>query len=258
VLAGQVEGVPDYVGLLREMCDDFDQFQQREGYTLNPKVRDPAQVTLLYGLTAHAHYMVRRCLPILAESTIAAIPIVRLVFECGVMAQWLRFVPGSEMTLMDEFDGHMERVIDDLESSAEPGWRERAAELRGGLTEIPDLSEAPRAYPARIRRICESFYGGTDLYRDYRVLSAHTHAGAQLATTWLVSDAAGSRVLDKPRESLSIEFVGRTALSALGWSSRAFDDLVAESPRSNFLDSVEQRSQLPTRLRIKDTVQVVT
>jgi hypothetical protein len=113
------------------MCDDFDKFQQRERYTLNLKVRDPAQVTLLYGLNAHAHYMVKRCLPILAESTIAAIPIVRSVFECGVMAQWLRFVPGSEMTLMDEFDGHMRRVIDDLESSAEPNWRERAAELRG-------------------------------------------------------------------------------------------------------------------------------
>jgi hypothetical protein len=83
VLAGQEDPVPDYLSLLREMCDDFDKFQQRERYTLNLKVRDPAQVTLLYGLNAHAHYMVRRCLPILAESTIAAIPIVRSVFECG-------------------------------------------------------------------------------------------------------------------------------------------------------------------------------
>jgi hypothetical protein len=35
---------------------------------------------------------------------------------------------------------------------------------------------------------------------------------------------------------------------ALGWSSRAFDDLVYKSPRSQFLDSVEQRTQLSTWL----------
>jgi hypothetical protein len=45
--------------------------------------------------------------------------------------------------------------------------------------------------------------------------------------------------------------VGRTGLSALGLLSRAFDDLVAESPRSDFLDSVEQRAQVSTWLKIK-------
>jgi hypothetical protein len=215
-------------------------------------VRNASQVTYLYGLNAHAHYMARRCLPILAESTIAAVPIVRSVFECGVMAQWLRWVPGSEMTLMDDFDRQMGLIMDDFETSAEPDWRERATELRERLTEIPYLSEAPRANSAKILRICEKFYGGTDLYVRYRVLSAHTHAGAQLASTWLGRDAAGWRVLDKPRESLSFESVGRIVISALGWSARAFDDLVAESPRSVFLDSVEQRTQVSTWLQVKD------
>jgi hypothetical protein len=255
VPVGQVDGEPDYVGLLREMCDDFDQFQQREGYKLNPKVRDPAQVALLYGLNAHAHYMARRCLPILGESTIAAIPIVRSVFECGVMAQWLRLVPGSENTLMDDFQRQMGWIIDDFEAATEPDWRERATELRERLTEIPDLSEEPRgAYSARITKICDLFVGGTDLYVSYRFLSAHTHAGAQVASAWLGRDAAGWRVLDKPRESLSFEPVARTAISALGFSSRAFDDLVANSPRSKFLDSVEQRAQLSTRLQVKGTL----
>ncbi|MFL6046371.1 MAG: hypothetical protein ACJ72M_14805 [Propionibacteriaceae bacterium] len=250
---GQVDGEPDYLGLLREMCDDFDEFQQRESYKLNRKVRDPAQATLLYGLNAHAHYMARRCLPILAESTIAAVPIVRSVFECGVMAQWLRWVPGSEMTLMDDFDRQMGWVIDDFETSAEPDWRERATELRARLTEIPDLSEEPRgAYSAtKFKKICEPFYGGTDLYVRYRFLSAHTHAGAQVASAWLGRNAAGWRVLDKPREFLSFESVGRIVISALGFSSRAFDDLVAKSPRSKFLDSVEQRAQVSTWLQMK-------
>jgi hypothetical protein len=255
VLAGRKDLVPDYVDLLREMCDDFDQFQLQHSdrYTLNPKVRNPSQITYVYGLNAHAHYMARRCLPILAESTIAAVPIVRSVFECGVMAQWLRWVPGSEMTLMDDFDRQMAWIIDDFESSAEPDWRERATELRARLTEIPDLSEDPRgAYSAaKFKKICEPFYGGTDLYVRYRFLSAHTHAGSQVASTWLGRDAAGWRVLDKPREFLSLESVGRTAISALGYSSRAFDDLVAESPRSDFLDSVEQRAQVSTWLKIK-------
>ena len=35
--------MPDYVDLLWEMCDDFDEFQQREHYMLSQHVRDPMQ-----------------------------------------------------------------------------------------------------------------------------------------------------------------------------------------------------------------------
>ena len=98
--AGEVEVERDYVGLLSEMCDDFELFQQRKKFAPNPD--GPLHVRLLYGLNCHAHYMARRCLPLLAESTIAAVPIVRSVFECGVMAQWLRWFPGSDDSLLEE------------------------------------------------------------------------------------------------------------------------------------------------------------
>jgi hypothetical protein len=108
------------------------------------------------------------------------------------------------------------------------------------------------AWPSvKFQARCEAFDGSADLYSNYRHLCGYTHAGVPLAS-WLVFDSTD------PRQFFTVQLVGRIALLALGWSSRAFDDLVAESPRSNFLDSVEQRSQLPTRLRIKDTVQVVT
>jgi hypothetical protein len=35
---------PTTSACFREMCVDFDRFQQRERYTLNPKARDPAQI----------------------------------------------------------------------------------------------------------------------------------------------------------------------------------------------------------------------
>jgi hypothetical protein len=72
VTAGEIDEVLDYIGLLSEMCDDFDMIQKRKNFVLNPDV--PVHLTLLYGLNCHAHYMVRRCLPLLAESTIAAVP----------------------------------------------------------------------------------------------------------------------------------------------------------------------------------------
>ena len=61
----------------------------------------------------------------------------------------------------------------------------------------------------------------------------------------------GVRVRHQPQEFLSLASVGRLAYQGLGWSSRAVDDLIAESPRSDFLDSVEQRTQFSTRLKIK-------
>jgi hypothetical protein len=112
-----MDEVPDYVGLLAEMCDDFDQFQRGKNFA-HPRL--PEHLTLLYGLNCHAHYMVRRCLPLLAESTIAAIPIVRSVFECGVMAQWLRWVPGSEDSLVEESHRQMVQLTKDFSRSETP------------------------------------------------------------------------------------------------------------------------------------------
>jgi hypothetical protein len=97
------------------------------------------------------------------------------------------------------------------------------------------------------------FTAGDDLYSNYKILSGYSHAGFQLANAWLVFDDAGLRVRQRePRESLSVVFVARVALLGLAWSSRAFDDLVDESSRSDFLDWVERRTQLATRLRIRD------
>jgi hypothetical protein len=108
--------------------------------------------------------MVEHCLPILAMSTIAVVPIVRSVFECGVVAQWLRWVPGSEIGLMDEARRLMEAATKDLSTSESPRYREAAAKLRthGVFTEWPSVSEDPPAYAAKVGAICLAFYGGRD------------------------------------------------------------------------------------------------
>jgi hypothetical protein len=140
VLPGEIEEVPDYVGLLRGMCDDFDLFKQRDDFILGPHARDPLQFMFVYGLTFQANYMVRRCLPLLADSTIVAVPILRSVFECGVMAQWLRWVPGSEMSLHDEARRQMVALSEDLNRSSEPSYRENVAWARRVLgDDWPDL-----------------------------------------------------------------------------------------------------------------------
>jgi hypothetical protein len=250
VTAGEIDEVLNYIGLLSEMCDDFDLTQKRKNFVLNPDV--PAHLTLLYGLNCHAHYMVRRWLPLLAESTIAAVPIVRSVFECGVIAQWLRWFPGSEDSLMEESHRQMVALTKDLSRSETPYRRERATSLSTHrvITEWPKLEDAP-AHASRIAEICRAFCGGADLYSNYRVLSGYSHAGCLLATAWLDTDRARPRVRDKPQEPLTFKFVGEIALLALCWSSRAFDDLVYKSPRSDFLDSIEHRTQRRTWLQPK-------
>src|SRR4029450_13074328 len=73
--------------------------------------------------------MVRSCLPLLAESTVAAVPIVRSVFECGVMAQWLGWFPGSEDNVLEESHGLMAALTKDLSRSKRPHYQEGAARL---------------------------------------------------------------------------------------------------------------------------------
>jgi hypothetical protein len=253
VTAGEINEVPDYIGLLSEMCDDFDLFQRSKKFALNPRV--PAHLTLIYGLNCHAHYMVRRCLPLLAESTIVAVTIVRSVFECGVMAQWLRWFPGSEDSLLEESHRQMTALTKDLSRSATPHYREGAARLstHPALTEWPDPSEEAPAHAAKFAAICRAFYTGAEVYIDYRFLSGCTHAGTMLAAAWLDPDRTRPRIRHTPQEPFTVERLGRVALLALGWSSRAFDDLAYKSPRSDFLNSVEQRTGLDLWLQPKPT-----
>jgi hypothetical protein len=203
--------------------------------------------------------MARRFLLLLTltESTIAVIPILRSVFECGVMAQWVRWVPGSDAALMEETRGQLEAMNKYLSRSTASHIRDEAARTRSDHADLaenwPDLSE--RAHSARFAAICDAFYGGADLYSRYKYMSAHTHAGIEVAGAWLLLDddgpGVGRPLLKKPRERWTVKDVAYIGLQALGWSSRAFDDLVAESPRSDFLDSVEQRTQVSTWLQIR-------
>jgi hypothetical protein len=249
--------VPDYIALLEEMCADFDLFLQRGNYVLNPQVRNQAKVMLVCGLNSHAHYLIGQCLRLLAESPIAVVPIVRTVFECGVMAQWLRWIPGSELSLTEERRRVMKAQTRDLSRSQTPRYREAAAEAaqHGVFTNWPDLADVPPGSDAKFEAICRAFDAQADLYSNYRFLCGYTHAGIDLATVWIVLDGAleaqNVRFRHEPQEILSLASVGRLAYQGLGWSSRAVDDLIAESPRSDFLDSVEQRTQLATRLRVK-------
>ena len=239
------------------MCADFALFQRRENYALKPQVRNQAKVMLVCGLNSHSHYLIGRCLRLLAESPIAVVPIVRSVFECGVMAQWLRWIPGSELSLMEERRRLLVALTGDLSRSQTPHYREVAAASaeHGIFTRWPNLADVPPASAAKFEAICRAFDAEADLYSDYRFLCGYTHAGIDLANVWIVLDGAldagGVRVRNQPQEFLSLASVGRLAYQGLGWSSRAVDDLIAESPRSDFLDSVEQRTQFSTRLKIK-------
>jgi hypothetical protein len=56
-----------------------------------------------------------------------AVPIMRSVFECGVMAQWLRWFPGSEDKFLEESHRQMAALTKDLSRSVRPHYQEGAA-----------------------------------------------------------------------------------------------------------------------------------
>jgi hypothetical protein len=74
-----------------------------------------------------------------------------------------------------------------------------------------------------------------------------------LACAWLDLEPRG-QVSSMSHENSSRSKARATA-PLKRWSGRraAFDDLVAESPRSDFLDSVERGAEIDTRLRFVQT-----
>jgi hypothetical protein len=120
---------------------------------------------------------------------------------------------------MEECRRQQAAMIENLHRSAAPHFREQAAKLgRVHAEKLPALSEEQHGPSVRFQAMCEAFDGSADLYSNYRHLCGYTHAGVPLAS-WLVFDCTD------PRQFFTVQLVGRIALLALGWSSRAFDSV---------------------------------
>lgn len=246
------EDVPDYLQLVNQLHDDFSTFQEgRRQVHLKKHVPHP-RFAVLYGLACQTDMLSREALPLLdtddPRPRLAAVPIVRSVYETGLTAQWVAGTPLAEYRIAKKHRDVQREVTTALRLSANPLFRE-AAEHREDRYDESQFDMPDGTPPsAGVKAICESLEGGNDLYLIYRMLCGNTHPGVEAIDVWLnPNENSGVALRPYPREPWR-EALDAVCLWGVLWASVALDDVVKNSPRRNLLNRTAGRSQAVLRL----------
>lgn len=247
---------PDYVALLSELHDSHVDFQENRQQIHLMKTVPQAKFVLVYGLACHADLLTAEVMPMLDEKDprprLAAVPIVRSMFEAGLTAQWLTLVPLAELRLAKKHRDVYREMTSEMHASKVPLIKEMAAR-RDQYDEQGFLTDPSMPVSSGIKPICDSLVEGHSLYLLYRILCGHVHAGIEAAELWVSGDAgaaSGFRVRHSPQEEWGALLDAIAFWSSL-WAARALDDIVMNNPRRNLLNRIRDKGQSESRLHLK-------
>lgn len=167
--------------VITALCDMWDATVHDADATYRAELDAPRAV----GIRTHAHHAVRAARALLQLDTmtqgIELIPLVRLIFECGITAAWLLVMDGSGQALIRDGAAQRRKA---LESAAMPSSDDQSSleQARRVLDELEGASSF--AFEQR----CLGLDGGAHLYLMFRILSAESHAGLAIADFYSLAD----------------------------------------------------------------------
>lgn len=220
-------------------------------------VVNEAHIPMTYGFAAHAHLLGETAVDLVEQGKVLqAYPLVRLVYECALRAQWMALSKDAPEAISNEMARSQRAISLDLAKAG-------SAILRDGAGTLPyedaekletTANEAARSF----RQMClELEPGGTDAYVYYRLLSEYSHASLQVTDCYVIESRSGA---ESPA-SLLAEVKQRDRWMPAGfvvwsliWAGSAFDYLVAGHPRRRELQVFAERTGVPAMLRLKPEV----
>ena len=181
---------------------------------------DVARMESVVGLARHVHETARAIrLLIDSDHANAAVPLVRLVYECALTAIWL--VQSENHDGVRAFMHEYTRQQSNLQAVVEI-FREGADEVADTNVDA-HLGSADNA--RRFDLICEDLApGGTDAYIYYKALSSFSHAGVRVVDLYFSAPVPGQRVPPPRREpasALGEELLLFLSNASMVWSGRA-------------------------------------
>jgi hypothetical protein len=177
------------------------------------------------GLARHVHETVRAIrLLIDGDHANAAIPLVRLAYECALTATWLVQSENHDgvKAFMHEYTRQQTNLQSVLRRSIVEIFREGADDVADTNMEA-HLGSADNA--RRFDLICEDLApGGTDAYIYYKALSSVSHAGIPVVDLYFSTPQPGQRVPPprrKPARALGEDLLLFLSNASMVWSGRA-------------------------------------
>lgn len=209
----------------------FEKLRMRPGaITARPKVA-PLRLLMAYGLAAQAHDIGQDAVRTIREGRFgAATPLVRVVFECGVHAQWLVIEPAAADAMAAE--SHRQRLALADNMAQTQRFLRHAAAARAAAGTAP--TAPPSVSAKRFWKVCEQVDPAGNLYVMYRILSADTHAGEPTVARWFaeIDEPPGLAWRHEPVDPGPAQrdvLAGTLALSLL-WATAGFDQMVKGRP----------------------------
>lgn len=243
---------------VNELHHDFIEFQKHRRQVHLKDGVPHTRFVVVYGLACHADMLSREVLPLLDTTDprprLAAVAIVRAIFEAGLTAQWISRTPLAELRIAKRHRDVQREITSELRQSSVPLLRD-SVDIREGWYDESEFVTDPSMPPsASVKSICDGLEGGVDLYLIYRMLCGNVHPGVEAIDPWLsASTNDESKVLIRvdPHEQWRGELLSFVCLWGVLWSSIALDDLVKNHPRRNLLNRTSKLTQADLRLMPK-------
>ncbi|WP_206448805.1 DUF5677 domain-containing protein [Agrococcus sp. KRD186] len=215
---------------------------------------DVARMECVVGLARHVHETTRAIRLLLDNGHLnAAVPLVRLVYECALTATWL--VQSEDHNGIKAFLHEYTRQQSNLQSAL---TRAVSATFRSSRGAVADtnmdeyLGSSDNA--RRFDLICEDLEpGGADAYIFYKILSSISHAGVRLVDLYFSAPPRG-QVVPPPRQipdaPLDPELLLFLASASMVWSGRAVSYISKNKTYRSMLRRAARQLEIKAELHL--------
>lgn len=253
---------------LREICEELvaawdewgapstiSQPKARKGKTITS--RDLARMESVIGLSRHVRETATAVRLLLdSEQSNAAIPLVRMAYECALTSVWLIQSEGDE-GIKAFVDEHV-RQRSNLQSTLQRAVSETFREGASGVSDSDrSLLRGSMDSTRRFDLVCDDLSpGGPDAYVYYRALSSFSHASVSLTDLYFAPPVQGSPVPPPravPYQPFDEAFLLFLLNASLVWSGRAVTYVSREKAHRSVLRLVARRLGITSEIELSES-----
>lgn len=226
-------------------------------YPARDKISSDAHHPYVYGLVAHTHLLGETVADLVENGDVLqAMPLVRLMYECALTAQWAALTIDAPQAAANEMSRLQRATSLDLADAKTDILREGAGTMP--YEDEEQLDSAVDRAARQFKALCTSLEpAGIEAYIYYRLLSDHAHASIRVTDMWLKTPPPDSNVSviyrlspEQPDGSAAIGF----CLWSLIWAGSAIDYMTAGRPRRRELESFAGKAEIPAMLHLNPKV----
>jgi len=208
------------------------------------------------GLARHVHETARAGVLLLdAGHHNAAVPLIRLMYECALTATWLVQSNGDEgiRAFMHEYTRQQTSLQAQLRRAVSLTFRDNETEVADtNMERYVGSTDNAR----RFDLICEDLApGGADAYVYYKALSSLSHAGVPVVDLYFSAPPPGERVPPPrkvPSTALDEGLLLFLADASMVWSGRAVSYISRSTTYRQMIRRVARELEITSELQLSD------